>query len=320
MAINFAVLGTGRIANNVLATAINDANGASLWSVYSRNQSRAAAFAERHGAAAPEAAYDDLDGLLADPDLNAVLIATPDKLHAEQAIKAAEAGKHVLTEKPMATSVEDCQAMIDACAAAGVRLGVAYHMRWHSGHRQAVDMLRAGQFGEIRHVRVQWSWPAPDASNWRAGEDVGRWWGLAGVGTHCLDQIRWLLAHDGNEVAEMSTLITREHFGGPHDETAILGFRFENGATAELCSSVLFDAPKRMEVYATKGYIRFEDTLGPHGGGRIETQQGPMQFTTANLYVDEVEDFVAAIRENRPPEVDGEEGKRNVELMLRAVE
>ena len=105
-----------------------------------------------------------------------------------------------------------------------------------------------------------------------------------------------------------------------HDETAILGFRFENGATAELCSSVLFDAPKRMEVYATKGYIRFEDTLGPHGAGRIETQQGPMQFTTANPYVGEVEDFVAAIRENRPPEVDGEEGKRNVELMLRAVE
>ena len=210
--------------------------------------------------------------------------------------------------------------MIDACASAGVRLGVAYHMRWHNGHRQVTEMVRAGTFGEIRHVRVQWSWPAPDASNWRAGEDVGRWWGLAGVGTHCLDQVRWLLAHDGNEVAEMSSLIGRHHFAGPHDETAILGFRFENGATAELCSSVLFDAPKRMEVYGTKGYARFEDTLGPHGAGRIETQTGPLHFSVGNPYKGEVEDFVAAIRENRPPEVDGEEGKRNVELMSRAVE
>lgn len=320
MAINFAMLGTGRIAGNAIAPALNAANGACLWSVLSRDAERARTFAERHGAAAPQAVHTELDTLLADPDLHAVFIATPDGRHAEQAIAAARAGKHVLTEKPMATDMDACQAMVTACAEAGVRLGVAYHMRWHNGHRRIAELAGEGYFGELRHVRVQWSWAAPDASNWRAGADVGRWWGLAGVGTHCLDQIRWLLRPRHGEVAEMTSVISRDVFKGPHDETALLALRFEGGATAQLTSSVLWDGPKRMEVYGTRGYALCEDTLGPHGQGSIVTHKGPLQYTVCDPYVGEIEDFVAAIRENRSPEVDGEEGMRNVELLIRAVE
>ena len=124
LAINFALLGTGRIADTALSEALKSANGATLWSVLSRDEERAHSFAERHGAQAPVNAYSDLDRLLQDPELNAVVIATPDKLHVEQAIAAAAAGKHVLTEKPMATTVEDCQVMVDACADAGVTFHV----------------------------------------------------------------------------------------------------------------------------------------------------------------------------------------------------
>ena len=120
-------------------------------------------------------------------------------------------------------------------------------------------------------------------------------------------------------MAEMSATIGRERFKGPHDETALLNFRFESGATAQLCSSVLWDAPKRMEVYGSSGCL-MEETLGPHGAGTITTHEGPLEFQVGNPYVGEVEDFVGAIRENRPPEVDGEEGMRNVELMVHAVE
>lgn len=319
MAINFALLGTGRIADNALAPAVTQANGARLWSVLSRDAARGAAFAERHGAKSPTPAYTDLDALLADPELHAVFIASPDGRHADQAISAAQAGKHVLTEKPMATSSEECRAMVEACQSAGVRLGVAYHMRWHNGHRRLAEMARSGFFGELRHVRVQWTWPAPDDSNWRAGEDVGRWWSLAGVGTHCLDQIRWFLTPEHGEVAEMTSVIGRDVFKGPHDETALLNFRFEGGATAQLCSSVLFDAPRRMEIYGTRGHAICEETLGPTGGGTITTHEGPLGFQQNDPYVGEVEDFVGAIRENRAPEVDGEEGMRNVELLEHAV-
>ena len=93
----------------------------------SRDLGRARDFARRHGAAGGEAAHERLDTLLADPELDAMIIATPDKLHAEQTIAAAKVGKHVLVEKPMATDAESAPAMVRACRNAGVVLAVAYH-------------------------------------------------------------------------------------------------------------------------------------------------------------------------------------------------
>ena len=168
-------------------------------------------------------------------------------------------------------------------------------------------------------MRVQWSFRARDDSNWRAHRDVGRWWGLAAVGTHCLDQVRWYMQPSCGEVTRIIPHITRNVFKGPHDETALLALELESGATAEICTSVLFDAPKRMEVYGSDGYAVFEDTIGPHGAGRIVTHEGEHAFEVADPYTGEVEDFAAAVREGRDPEVNGEEGARNVTLLEEAI-
>lgn len=320
MTMNIAMLGTGRIADQELAPAIAETNGANLWSVLSRDAARAGEFAERHGAAASSPVHTDLESLLADGDLDAVLIATPDKLHAAQAIAAARAGKHVLTEKPMATSVTDAQAMVDACDEARVTLAVAYHMRWHAGHRKLAELVHAGRLGTLRHMRVQWTFLASSDENWRASADVGRWWGLAGVGTHCLDQVRWLMSPSCGDIVVQENLISRDVWQGPHDETALVSLGFESGATAEICSSVLFDAPKRMEVFGGDSYAICDDTLGPHGAGTISIGGEPMDFEVVNPYAGEIADFVAAVRDGRAPEVDGGEGKRNVEILVAATD
>jgi 1,5-anhydro-D-fructose reductase (1,5-anhydro-D-mannitol-forming) len=318
MTLKIAMIATGRIAETQLAPAINQADGAQLWSVYSRDQGRADAFAKAHGAAAPKAAYDNLDALLSDDDLDAVMIASPDGLHAEQTIAAAKAGKHVLTEKPMTTSAEDAKAMIAACDAAGVKLGIAYHLRWHDGHRKLHGMFQDGKFGTLRHMRVQWPMMSgPD--NWRAKTDVARWWCLSGVGTHCLDQIRWFMSPTQGEVVKLEKLIAKSVYQGPHEETAILAMQFESGATAEMCNSVLFPGPLRMEVYGAEGYALCESTLGAAGAGSIETGDGPIEFEVKNPFRGEVEDFAQAVAEDRDPEVPGREGARNVELLLEAV-
>ena len=317
--LRIAMIATGGIAETALAPAVNAAAGAELWSVLSRDAGRARDFAERHGAASPRPAYTDLDALLADPDLDAVIIASADALHADQCIAAAGAGKHVLCEKPMATAAADAKRMAAACRAAGVRLGIAYHMRWHRGHRDLAAAAHAGRFGVLRHMRAQWSMRAPNDSNWRARSEVARWWGLAAVGTHCIDQVRWYMLPSCGEVVRLTPVITRNVFGGPHDETALLALEFESGATAEICTSVLFDAPKRMEVYGSEGHALFENTLGRYGTGRILTQEGEHAFEPADPYTGEVEDFVAAVREDRDPEVNGEEGARNVALLEEAV-
>ncbi len=313
--LNVAMLGTGRIADRELAPAVALAAGTRLWSVLSRDPVRAEDFAARHGAAAAEPAYTDLGALLRDDDLDAVVIATPDGLHASQAVAAMRAGKHVLVEKPLATSWADARVMVRVAEEQRVRLGVAYHLRWHAGHRAIRERVQQGRLGTLRHMRVQWTWPAQDDSNWRAHTEVGRWWSLAGVGTHCLDLIRWMMTPSCGEVTRVAGVTSRSVWKGPHDETAVAALKLESGATAQFTSSVQFASPSRVEVYGSDGYAVGTGTLGPAGAGSIVTDEGELAFEVANPFQGEIEDFVRAIAEGREPEVDGAEGLRNVELL-----
>jgi len=319
MTMNIAMLGTGRIADQNLAPAVSAVDGVRLWSVLSRDAERGREFAKRHQAESADAVHTNLDSLLADEELDAVLIATPDKLHASQAIAAARAGKHVLTEKPMATDLAEAQAMVEACDSADVTLAVAYHLRWHAGHRRLAEAVHAGRLGSLRHMRVQWTFLAQSDQNWRATAEVGRWWGLAGVGTHCLDQVRWFMRPSCGEIVVQENLISREVWKGPHDETALVNLGFESGATAEICSSVLFNAPKRMEIYGSDTYAVCDDTLGPHGAGAISIGGEPLEYAVCDPYAGEIADFAAAVREGRSPEVDGREGLHNVATLVAAV-
>jgi predicted dehydrogenase len=318
MTVRFAVIGPGNIADKRLAPALRSLPGAELWSVLSRDAARAREFATRHGASSPNPAHTDLATLLADPALDAVIIASPDRLHAEQTLMAARAGKHVFVEKPMAADVADARAMVQACRDADVRLGVAYHLRWHSGHRRLAGQVHNGALGELRHMRVQWTYRAEDAANWRASSEVGRWWSLAGVGTHAIDLVRWMMQPTCGEVVEVSSLCTRAVFKGPHDETAVVAMRLASGATAEVVTSVLFDSTSMVEIYGKSASAACEGTLGPHGKGRIRIRGAELPFTPEDPYAGELADFVAAIREGRAPEVDGNEGLRNVELLTEA--
>ena len=93
----------------------------------------------------------------------------------------------------------------------------------------------------------------------------------------------------------------------------------EGGATAELCTSVLFDAPSRLEIYGSKGWAICEDTFGREAAGRIRTNEGDFDFPVVNPFVGLIDDFVAAIRQRRKPEVDVVEGARNAEILLELV-
>ncbi|HTK05306.1 MAG TPA: Gfo/Idh/MocA family oxidoreductase [Candidatus Eisenbacteria bacterium] len=316
--LRFGIIGPGGIADSQLAPALARVPGTALWSVMSRDHGRAAAFALKHGAASPSPAHADLGGMLADPALDAVVIATPDKLHAPQAIAAAAAGKHVFVEKPMATNADDAFAMVAACREAGVRLGVGYHNRWHAGHRLLAKAVADGALGSLRHMRVHWSYEEKDATNWRAHDSVGRWWCMAALGTHCLDVVRWMMVPQCGEVRAVRALFSNAKFRSPHDETATVLLRFTNGATAEILASVAMRPERTIEIHGDKASARCEWTLGAKGVGAITVGGSPLAFVPANPYVGELADFAAAVREGREPEVDGEEGAKNVALLVAA--
>lgn len=313
--LKIGIVGTGNIASSGHGPAFLNGEHVKLWSVCSRDMARAIDFAKRFGATSPKAAYVNLEEMLSDPSLDAVLITSPDRLHFEHALQAIRAKKHVLLEKPATTNVEEGLQLEHESKLHDVRVGIAYHMRWHSGHRQLHAAVAKGSFGVIRHIRAHWSWHSLDSSNWRASEDLGRWWSLAGVGTHMLDQIRWFMVPSCGEVTKLSSLTANSVWKGPHDEIAIVAMQFENGSTAEFCSSALFESPTRFEVYGEVGFAIAENTLGRHGAGRIITGLGLLEFEVKNPFTEQLDGFAKAITMGVEPEVGIAEGARNVELL-----
>jgi predicted dehydrogenase len=318
--LNIAIVGTGRIASGGHAPALLRSKHAQLWSVMSRDMKRANEFAAQFQAQSKTPAYTELDALLKDPALDAVIIATPDKLHAEQAVAAAKAGKHILLEKPLATDARGIAQVVESSSQAKIAVGLCYRLHWHAGHQAIIDAVHGGRFGDIHHVRAMWTEKQADSTNWRASADVGRWWSLGANGTHLLDLCRWILLPLQGEIVEMKCVTAHEKWKGPHDETAVAVFRFKGGATAEICSSVLFEAPNRLEIYGSKGWVICEGTFGRDGAGRIWTNEGNFDFPVANPFDGQLDDFVQAILQKKKPAVDAVEGARNAEILLKLVE
>ena len=314
--INIGVIGVGKIAKNSLIPAIQYSTGACFWSVLSRDLEKAQRITKEFSAESSKPAFDELEAFLSDPELDAVIVASPDKLHAHHSLAAIDKGKHVLVEKPMATSTAEADMMLKAAHRAGVKLAVAYHMRWHAGHRKLSRQVWSGAYGELQTVRAQWTFNAPDSSNWRAHNELGRWWSLAGVGTHCLDWILWMMRPVCGEVEDIQSVVSRADVTSSHDTSAAVHLRFQSGAIAHMFCSAIHDAPRIGEIYGSAGYALCRETIGTSGSGEIVTHVGPLNYKSANPYVGEIEDFAAAIADDRDPEATGEDGLRNIELLV----
>lgn len=314
MAIRYGIIGCGGITDGSIAPAIEQAKDSSLHSVLSRDQAKAEQFAQKHGA---NKAYEDLDAFLSDGDLNAVFIATPNAQHASQAIAAAQAGKHVLVEKPMATSSADCQRMIDACRQANVRLMVAYHLRFHPVHREIDRLVRAGHLGQLVTARAHFYFRYPtEPQQWRRHKSSARGWATMDVGTHGLDLLRWF----AGEVTEVTAYLSSPRFGYETEDAAHLLLRFENGSVGILDCSTSTHTPKtKLELYGLNGFIVAMGTLGGTGTGDMDygdhkaTQR--FEFQPNDPFQGEIEEFTAAIQEDREPFVTGFDGMKNLQIL-----
>jgi UDP-N-acetyl-2-amino-2-deoxyglucuronate dehydrogenase len=151
--IKFAIIGCGHIAAKH-AEAINACEGAVLRAVYDTNRINA----ERVASQASADIYPDLDDMLADPEIDAVCICTPSGLHADQAVKAARAGKHVVVEKPIALTLEDADAILAACRDNGVKLTVVHPNRFRPAITFLKEAIREGRFGTLSHLNVTVRW------------------------------------------------------------------------------------------------------------------------------------------------------------------
>ena len=260
MSLRWGIIGVGEIAERAFAPALARTPGAELVSVYSRSMERAQAFAGRHRAAR---AYDSLDAMLADPGLDAVYVATPNSLHAEHSIRAANAGKHVLCEKPMAITVADGERMIEACRANRVLLACVYQNRYHAAHREARRRIESGALGEIQLASAQLCRGFQRGSHWsgwRLDPAMTGSGAIVAQSVHPIDLLRYLI---GAEVVEVEAMTDEAPPERPVDEMVYALLRFANGAHATVVAgSLLPRYDNDLRLYGSGGKITCKGTLG----------------------------------------------------------
>jgi 1,5-anhydro-D-fructose reductase (1,5-anhydro-D-mannitol-forming) len=310
--IGWGIVGLGRIAGNEIAPAVAAAPNSTLAAVSSRDAARAKDFAERHGALS---AYDDYRALLDDPAVEAVYIATPNGLHADQVVQAAEAGKHVLCDKPLATTVADAERAVAACEAAGVRLGVTFQTRNHEGMSELRQLLADGEIGSVRLVQIEVSPGRALPGGWRTDPSLAGAGVMNNLGVHAYDLLRYLL---DAEVTE-ATAVTDIEPGFEVDTMALALLRFDNGALAYVnANQTVPNSQPDLSIYGTEGTVLGRSVTRPNLRGVISVlgRSGTTerQVSTAGAFAATVAGFAEAVLRGQDPAPSGRDALRSVEL------
>jgi len=322
MKTKWGVLGSGGIARRrTIPEGITKADNAELVAVFDVDAAANKEVAAEFGATA----YAGEDELLAG-DCDVLYMATPAYLHCEQVVRAAEAGKHVLCEKPLGMTVEEGARMVAACRAHNVKLGVGFMMRFHAQHVEALKLVQAGRIGTPVYARAQLScWYPPIEGAWRQDPAQGGGGSLMDMGGHCIDLLEMFLG----KVTKVMCLTANLVHPYASEDTAVALLEFEGGAKG--CVDSLFNVPdasskNRLELYGSKGSILAEGTIGQGEIGEMaaylqesdagyEAQQareggGGLRIAPAavNMYRAEVEAFSQAVLDDIDPPVGAELG------------
>lgn len=328
--VRFAIVGTGNIAG-FHARAIGLVPDTQLIAVHSRREEAGFKFASEWHAEY----YGDYTALLARDDIDAVCITTPSGTHTELGIQAAQAGKHVLCEKPLDITPERVDALVAACDESGVRLGGIFQARFGPGAlalKQAVD---AGRFGALAWASAYVPWFRSEAyyasAGWRGTWNLDGGGALMNQSIHAIDMLLWL----AGEVEEVSARCGNVlHKGLEVEDTAMAWLEFKSGALGVVQGSTACfpGEPKRVELKGSTGGATLLDdmptlwqfeTAAPHDDEvRGWAQQAQIGGGAANPMAISIEghraqiaDFAGAIRDNRAPAIPGREGRRAVELI-----
>ena len=252
--LQWGILGTGSIAR-VFAKGLAGSGSGELVAVGSRSQEKAEAFGKEFSVSRRHGSYD---ALLADQAVQAVYIATPHPMHAERAIKAAEAGKHVLCEKPIGLNHAEAMAIVDAAQRNDVFLMEAFMYRCHPQTAKLVELIRGGSIGDVRVIHASFSFhSAFNPQSRLLNNDLGGG-GILDVGCYCVSMARLIAgAALGTDFAEPLTVTGCAHIGEVTrvDEWAVASLKFPGGICAELSTGVQVRQENAVRIYGSEGSI-----------------------------------------------------------------
>ncbi len=319
--VGWGIVGYGWVARDFMAPGIRDAGHRLVAVADPGAESRAAA--EAQGARA----HATLEGLLAEPEVEAVYVATPNHLHRGAVEALAYAGKAVLCEKPMAAALADAEAMAAAVGRSGIFYGTAFDQRHHPGHRAMRAAIREGRLGTVTAIRIVYAcwldrgWTSfRGQDNWRIDPAQAGGGALIDLAPHGLDLTDFLIDEPIIDIAAMTQARAQDY---AVDDGALLIGRTASGVLAQL--NVAYNCPdtlprRRLEVVGTKGMLTAIDTMGQTAGGRVTFIDGSTGASDdvafdgqASPFLEQVRAFGSALR--RPEERVAYSAERDLHTM-----
>jgi len=323
--LGWGIAGCGWVARDYVGPAMQASRNGHVAALYDLDPASLAKAAALFGAPT----HTGLDAFLATPGLGAVYVAAPNHAHRPLVEAAARAGLPVLCEKPMATTLADAQAMVDACAAAGVLYATAFDQRFHAAHQTLAAMVAEGRLGTITAIRIVYAcWLPADwaGDNWRIDPHRAGGGALMDLAPHGLDLSSHLLDEDLVEVAAIGQ--ARVHKYGVEDG-ALLMARSRTGAMVLM--HVAYNCPetlprRRLEVVGTAGQVIARDTMGQTPGGTLEfidaatgvTQPVPVPGADRSPFLNQAEAFADAVLAGAPFAFPAARDLHIMDLVLRA--
>ncbi len=321
--LGIAVVGLGHLALGNIIPAFGTARNVRLAAVVSGERDKGRAVAAQNGLS-DTAVYDyrDFDRIRDDADVDIVYIVLPNSMHAEFTVRAAAAGKHVLSEKPMASTVADAEHMIAACRAAKRKLMVAYRLQYDPTHRLLIRLARSGQHGPTRLITATNVQNDADNGQWRQIRALAGGGSLPDVGLYCLNAARYVTGEEPVEITASVHSPKDDRRFREIEDVCRFTLLFPSGAMANCLSAYSLHTRRTLSVSTPSSTFTIDpafsyDNLVFHleqSAGQTPSNE-MRRFAPRSQFAAEMDAFAEAIINDRPPLTPGEEGLQDMKLM-----
>ncbi len=319
--VGYAMVGLGIISMQHFMPGLKDAKLSKLTGLVSGHRDKAEKQAAEYGL--PTSAiynYENFDTIRDNKQIDAVYIALPNSMHAEYTIRAAKAGKHVLCEKPMATSVDDCKAMIAACKENNVKLLIAYRCQLEPTNLRAIQLIRDGKLGVIQAIESANGFNIRP-NQWRLNKKLAGGGPLMDVGVYSLNACRYLTGEEPQAISAYSSVIDKDGRFDTVEENVSWTMKFPSGIVASCLTTYGANMNGYYRVYGSKGVMNVDNAFPYQGQHLIAQINGEPPIDEPNPAKDpshftrEADYFSECILENKEPKMSGEEGLRDMEYV-----
>lgn len=316
----WAIVGLGNLAINEILPAFAKCEKSRLVALVSGHPEKANKLALRY-AINPKNIYNyqNYDSIRDNPEVDVIYIVLPNGMHAEYTVRGHQAGKSVLSEKPMANTPAECQEMIDAARRANRKLMVAYRCRYEPFNQEMIKIARSQEFGPIKVILADHGFNIGDPTQWRLKKSLAGGGSLMDIGIYSLQASRYV---SGEEPVEVNAMV----YSTPGDarfkeveETINFQLRFPSGVLANCTSSYGYSGQNRYRVVATKGSFELEPATG-YRGLRLRVHRGNVieerELPARDHFALEMDHMSECVLENKEPLTPGEEGLRDLKVMM----